>query len=195
MEFTGDTMRKEQRTISSIDKVLDYIEQDIENPEKESALGDLIDVHTLLTAIKVKHIESTKDVETTTEDLYIYSYMVIQSFKVVFGGWEANTNVMDDRVLLYNDIVYLDMNRDNDSIQCIVSFYHAANPVIVAEVINTLKDIFGAGLKVSNEVFITDEATGDYLWGEEAINKYITAINGNRIKPIIYFNDDTVGNS
>ena len=61
----------------SIDKVLDYIEQDIENPEKEESLGDLIDVHTLLTALKVKHIENTKDTETTSEDLYILSYSVV----------------------------------------------------------------------------------------------------------------------
>lgn len=195
MEFTGDNMRNEEQAISSIDKVLDYIEQDIENPEKEEGLGDLIDVHTLLTALKVKHIENSMSTETRSEDLYIYSYMVIQSFRVVFGGWDAKTKVMDDRVLLYNDIVYMDINRDSGHTQCIISFYFQANPVIVAEVINTLKDIFGSGLKVSNEVFITDEATGNYLWGEEAIKQYLSAINGNRIKPIIYFNDDTVGNS
>jgi len=188
-------MRKEQHTINSIDKVLDYIEQDIENPEKEEGLGDLIDVHTLLTALKVKHIENTKDVKTTDEDLYIYSYMAISSFRIVFGGWDATTKVVDGRVLLHNDIVYMDINRDEGVTQCITSFQFQSNPVIVAEVINTLKDIFGVGLKVSNEVFCTDESTGDYIWGDDDIRQHLRNISGNRINPIIYFDDNTVGNS
>jgi hypothetical protein len=195
MKYTGDTMRKEHQTINSIDKILDYIEHDIENPEKEPHLGDLIDVHTLLTQLKVKHIENDTEIKSTDDDLFIYSYMVMNSFKMVFGNWEANTTVIDGRVLLCNDLTYIDINRDEGKTECIVSFYHIASPVVVGEVINTLKDIFGAGLKVSSEVFTTDEATGKYIWGEDNIKQHIRNINGNKIRPILFFDDDTVGNS
>lgn len=185
---------QQQQTISSIDKVLEYIQQDIENPDKEGVLDDLIDVHALLTTMKARHIEKSKDNKTLPEDLYVYSYMVMQSFKVVFGGLDAFTKVLDDRVMIYNDLIYMDINRDNEYTECIISFYHRSNPVIVAEIINTLKDMFGVGLKVSNEVFVIDEATGNYIWGDEAIQQHLKNVSGVKIAPMVFFDDDTVGN-
>lgn len=193
---TGDIMRENCQSInSSIDKVLEYIEQDIENPDKKEGLEDLIDIHTLLTKIKVSHIEKVKTPNTQPDDLFIYSHLVISSFNIIFGTWECHTKATDERVLLYNDLIYLDINRDNGYTQCIISFYYQTNPVIVAEAINLLKDLFGLGLKVSSETFTTNDATGDYIWGEEAIQEHIRAINGLKIKPIVCFDDGTVGHS
>ena len=195
MEYTGDENRQEHHVILSIDKALDYIAQDIDNPDRAESVPDLIDVHELLTKLKINHIEKTKNDDSKDEDVFIYSYMVMNSLKIVFGAWDAHTKVVDGRVILHNDLVYMDINRDELPTQCIISFYYQMSPIIVAEVINTLKDIFGAGLKVSGEVFTVDEATGNYIWGMKDIHQHQKNISGNRIKPVVYFDDNTIGNS
>jgi len=192
MDYNREEHRRQNPSITSIDKVLDYVEQDLEDPTKDKDM--LIDVHALLSKMKAHHLKtSTKP--STEDDLFVYSYMITNSFTAVFGAWDAHTTVIDGRVLIHNEIVYMEINRDDGFLKCIVSFYHQTSPIVVAEVINTLKDLFGAGLKVSGELFTTDEATGKYIWGIENIQQYLRNINGHKIKPIIFFDDGTVGNS
>ena len=192
--FMGDKMRNEVCNTSSIDKVLDYIQNDIKTAAPVEVIEDLWDVHTFLTKIKAKQIEKNKKPDTTSSDLLMFANMVFDSLEAMFGEWECNTLLVDDRVIVNNDLVYMDINRDNRSIECIISFYKFINPVVVAETINTLKDIFGIGLRVSGELFVIDESTGDYVWGEKDISSYLNRVNGIKIKPILLFEDDTVGN-
>lgn len=192
--FMGDKMRKEICNTNSIDKVLDYIQSDIKTTDKPDMIEDLWDVHSFLTKVKAKQLEKNKNSESTSSDLLMYANMVFDSLEAMFGEWECNTTLIDDRVIVNNDLVYMDINRDNDLIECIISFYKFINPVVVAETINTLKDIFGIGLRVSGELFVVDESTGEYVWGDEDITSYLNRVNGIKIKPILLFEDDTVGN-
>lgn len=191
----------QSQKIESIDKILEYLEQSIEEQESENPTEEteqdiikhLIDVHGLLTRFKVVQVENEEDVDDSNT-IAIYSYMVMSSLTAVLGNWESKTHVVDGRILMCNDIVYLDVNMDGGRPGCMISLFHRANPVIVAEVINTLKDIFGTMLKVSSECFTTNEATGEYIWGDEEISKHLKAIHGVQVKPIIFFEDSTVGN-
>lgn len=183
---------QQTQEIESIDRVLRYIQQDIETQERDDLIDDLIDVHTVLTTIKAKHIKKS---HTISGDFHLYAYMVSQSLEMVFGEWESYTKVMDDRVIMYNDFFYMDINDENGPVECIVSFHHQSKPLIVAEAINTLKDIFGLGLKVSGEDFAINEASGEFIWGEDNIDQYTRNINGIKIKPMIFFDGDTIGNS
>lgn len=193
--FMGDKMRNESVSTNSIDKVLDYIQNDIKVSKKEEVIENLWDVHLFLTKIKARQIERNKKSDSTSSDLLMYANMVSDSMEVMFGEWECNTTLIDDRVILNNDLVYMDINREDGPIECIISFSKYTNPVVVAETVNTLKDVFGLGLRISGELFVVDEATGEYVWGDEEIEKHNRRINGAiKIKPIMIFEDDTVGN-
>lgn len=187
-------MQKTQYAAHSIDKVLDYIERNINDPEKDIEIESLVDVHAFLTKIKGKHLVKNGTKASIATDLLTYTNMISDAFNVVFGAWEANVTIVDDRVIVCNDLVYMDINMDTGATECIISFYNNANPVLVAEVASTLKDIFGLGFKVSGEVFVLDEATNEYIWGEEEIAKYFRRVNGIRVKPILWFENNELGN-
>ncbi|MDX9691799.1 MAG: hypothetical protein RBT45_05025 [Acholeplasmataceae bacterium] len=186
-------IRKNFCNTESIDKVLDYIQHDIESADDQDVVSDLIDVHNFLTKLKVEHISKVVT-EDVSDMLLLYTYITIDSFKAVFGNWESHTTIMDDRVILSNDLIYMDINIDTGYLRCIISFNKNTDVIVVGEVINTLKDIFGSGLHISSELFVVDESTKEYIWGEENIDMYLRGINGTKVKPIIVFNDDTVGN-
>jgi len=190
----GDKMYKAQYTTHSIDKVLSYIERDINDPAKEDVIENLVDVHAFLTRIKGHHVVKNGTRDTLASDLLLYANMISDAFNVVFGEWDADVTVVDDRVIVSNDLVYMDINMDTGAMECIISFYKYSNPVVVAEVASVLKDIFGMGFKVSGEVFIMDEATNEYIWGDEEITKYLKRVNGVKVKPILWFENDELGN-
>jgi len=192
--LTGDKMLKECCSTNSIEKVLDYIEKDINNPEKKEDVTDFVDVHAFLTKLKMKSMEKSRSDVSLNDDLLIYMNMIGDSFRVIFGEWGANTILMDDRVIISNDIVYIDVNEDYDMMGCVVSFHKFANPIIVAEAVGTLKDIFGMGVKVSSELFVMDEATDEYIWGDEEIASHLKRVNGIKVKPIVIYGDNTIGN-
>jgi hypothetical protein len=188
-------MQKEQQYVSrSIDKVLSYIERDINDPSKEDVVENLVDIHAFLTKIKSRHVVKNSTKKSLSTDLLLYSNMISDAFNVVFGEWDANITIVDDRVIVCNDIVYMDINMDNDVMECIISFHKNANPVIVAEVSSILRDMFGIGFKVSGEVFVVDESDHTYVWGEEDIMNYIKRVNGIKVKPILWFENEELGN-
>jgi len=190
----GDKMFKTEYAAHSIDKVLDFIEKDINDPAKEGVVENLVDIHAFLTHIKGKSIVKNGSKATLASDLLLYANMISDAFNVVFGEWAADVTIVDDRVIVCNDVIYCDINMDSDAIECIISFYRYANPVIVGEVCSTLKDIFGMGLKISGEVFIIDEANNSYIWGNEEIDNYLRRVNGIKIKPILWFDNNELGN-
>ena len=189
----GGKMRNVEYAVHSIDTVLDYIEKDINDPEKEDVVENLVDVHAFLTKIRSQHVLKNTSKETLSSDLLLYSNMVSDAFGVVFGEWHADITIVDDRVIISNDVTYMDINMDTGAMECIISFSKFASPVIVAEISSTLKDIFGIGFKVSGEMFVVDESTGEYVWGDEEISHYLKRINGVKVKPILWFDGD-VGN-
>ena len=190
----GDKMQKTQYTQHSIEKVLDYIEKNINDPKKDEVVENLVDVHAFLTKIKGQHVAKNGTRDTLSSDLLIYANMISDAFNVVFGEWEADITIVDDRVIVSNDLVYMDINMDTGAIECITSFCKYSDPVIVAEVASTLKDIFGMGFKVSGEIFIIDESTNEYIWGNEEIGNYIRRVSGVKIKPILWFDNNELGN-
>jgi hypothetical protein len=190
----GDKMHKEQYVSHSIDKVLDFIERGMNDPTKEDVVENLVDVHAFLTKMKSKHVVRNSTKESFTTDLLLYTNMISDAFSVVFGQWEANVTIVDDRVIISNDLLYMDINMDTGAVECIISFHKNSNPVIVAEATSVLKDIFDLGFKVSGEVFIIDEATSEYIWGEEDISNYIRRVNGIKVKPILWFDNGELGN-
>lgn len=184
----GEAMRKDFHIdVNSIDTLLNFIEEGIENPEKESIIGDLIDAHSFFTRLKVKNIESSKK-DLSDDYLFTYAYIVSSSLQAVFGNWDANTNVFDKRIVLNNDLVYIDLTTESGSLECSVAFGQATSPALAAELINTIRG-FLDNVKISDEVFITD-ANNNYIWGKEKIAEYHKRINGIHVKPIIYFDNE-----
>lgn len=188
----GEAMRKDFHIdTNSIDTLLNFIEEGIENPEKEGIVGDLLDAHSFFTRLKVKNIESSRK-EVDDEYLFTYAYIITSSLQAVFGNWEANTNVFDRRIVLNNDLVYIDLTTENGLLECSVAFGKTTSPALAAELINTIRG-FLDNVKISDEVFITD-VNNNYVWGEESIAEYYKKINGIHVKPIIYFgNEDGEG--
>lgn len=188
-------MMRDFHTINSINKVLDYLEQDISNNlEKKSDVSDLIDVHSFLSKLKYHHTEKEKTDKSKKDDLLTYSYMIINSLEIVFGVWDAYTHIIENRVVICNDLVYLDINMDYDITECVIAVAYDIDPIIAIEVVSTLKDIFGTSLKISNEVFDVDLATKEYIWGKDNIINHKKMMNGVRVKPIVVFNENTIGN-
>jgi hypothetical protein len=190
----GDKMHKEQYTTHSIDKVLDFIEKNINDPAKDEVIENLVDVHAFLTKIRSKHVTKNTTKSTLTDDLLIYSNMISDAFNVVFGEWNANITIIDTRVIISNDLVYMDINMDTGAMECIISFYKYISPVIAGEICSILKDIFDMGLKISGEMFVIDESDNTYVWGEADIENYLRRVNGIKVKPILWFENNELGN-
>ena len=122
---------------------------------------------------------------------------LIQGFKAMYDEVNFAVAESDDNssVALYNDIVFIDLSRDDDEILCAVAFNRHIPPVRVCEITSFLKDIFTLNLLIDEEHFIIDDSTGGFIWGENEIDKYYTRTKGRKVMPIIvYDTDGSIGN-
>lgn len=177
-----------------IDSVLDYIETDIKSQEDPEMVSHLVDIHSFLLSRKGDIIR--KDEKPVSNDTLItYAYTITQSMNVVFGSWDAQTTFVDDGVIVYNDMVYIQVVLNEKGIECFLAFSKYIDAYIAAEVAITLRDIFGISLFISDSPYIIDEATNEFIWGDEDITNYQKKTIGYQIKPIVFFSSDgEVGN-
>lgn len=131
------------------------------------------------------------------QDFGVLINSIIQGFTSMYGdvGFDIAEDTDNSCIVLHNDSVFIDMTKEDDEILCSLSFNRYMPPVKVCEITSFLKDIFTLNLLIDSEHFIIDESTGEYIWGDEAIDQYQTRSRGRKVMPIIvYDSDGSIGN-
>ena len=130
------------------------------------------------------------------KDKSIYLNSTIQILDHTFGMNDISFTHTDKSTLIHLGVAIIEISEDsmfNNVITCFVSFYESANVVVVAEIINTLKGVFGNKLIINQDTYIVDDITNKYIWGDDKTT--IKRRNGVLVPHSIVFTDNAAGHA
>lgn len=178
-------------TDRNIDEWIDIFKQrllDAKTDEKKEEMTKALDI---LSDVKVN---ITTGNNTISDELIIHVKLIYDSFKNIFNSWNCDAYQSDDRIMLSNDVLYIEIMEEQNSIWCLLSFRENTNPILSAEIAITMHDIFDIFLSINPEVFAINPLNNERIWGEENINAYKRSIKPIRINPITIMADSSIGN-
>ena len=128
------------------------------------------------------------------DDIFTTINKINRAMSLVFDSWEYYTIDGNGSIVLYNDVVYINLGSKNDNVYCDVGFCYGTQPEIVAEISFILKDILGSNVSVISGCFYYNELDNTFIWGENEIIKHINRLKGYRkIAPVIVYDDKSIG--
>jgi hypothetical protein len=135
------------------------------------------------------------DGEEINDDLIIHIKLISDALTNIFGTFEYQITRVNNIIVMYNDIVAIDLFVRDGNTHCLISFGYGSDIRVVAEITRTLCDIFGANLDISDSLYYINKIDDSFIWGEENIINHLNRSKGYmKINPVIYFDDEERGN-
>jgi len=178
----------------TIDQWIDLFKKNLEEASTEEDIAKYNKALEILVDIK-KSNSILSPGDDIKDDIFIYIKMISDAFYNIFNSWEYTARRIDNIIVIYNDVVSIDLYMDNGNVWCFVSFGYNTKPPLVAEITKTLCDIFDVRIGISNDVYYINELNDEFIWGEDNIRNYINSKKGYiKANPVIIFDDETRGN-
>jgi len=178
----------------TIDQWIDLFKKSLEEASTDEEVKKYTKALRILNDIK----ESSNIVnpgEDITDDVFIYIKMISDAFHNVFSSWEYTARQVDNVIVLYNDVVNIDLFVQDGRVHCLVAFGYDIKPPLVSEITKILCDLFGARLEIANNVYYITDIDGDFIWGEDNIYAHLRTKKGYiKVNPVVVFDDETRGN-
>jgi hypothetical protein len=178
----------------SLDDWIDLLKERIKEADNDEEIEKYEKAIELLNDVKNGN-NIIADGEEINDDLIIHIKLISDAFTNVFGTFEYQITRVNNIIVMYNDIVSIDLFVRNGTVNCLISFGYGSNIIVVAEITRTLCDIFGPNLEISDNTYYINKIDDTFIWGEENIIKHINRSKGYmKINPIVYFDNDEMGN-
>jgi hypothetical protein len=187
-------IQKDEYENYSIDDWIDLFKKRIEEDPNSENIEKYKDAIRLLSDVKDSNVILGNG-EAINDDLIIHIKMISDAFTHIFGDFEYNITQVENIIVMYNDILAIDLFVKNDRTHCLVSFGYGSDVRVVAEAMRILCDLFGPNIEVSDKIYYINKLTDEFIWGERDIEEHLNRSKGYmKINPVIYFDDEERGN-
>jgi len=149
------------------------------------------------TDIDVKETKNTlhllkrikKNGDLINPKVYMYLKLMNDALTHTFNKWEYILIKQTESIIIYNEMVYIELYEDNDNICCSIGFSHTIKPYISSYIAIILNDMFDSRINIIESVFMINVLDNTFIWGTDEIKKYNNIVKGYvKVKPFIIHN-------
>jgi hypothetical protein len=149
----------------------------------------------LLNDVKNNNNIIVDDYEEINDDMIIHIKLISDALTNIFGTFEYQITRVNNIIVMYNDIVAIDLFVRDGNTNCLISFGYGSDIIVGAVITRTYCDIFDDNLEISNSLYYINKIDDSFIWGEENIINHLNRSKGYmKINPVIYFDDEERGN-
>ena len=130
------------------------------------------------------------------DQLLIYANYVRKSIDAIFTCTDKPKILAHDdtvSMMLYEMALLYFKYDANGAVTCVVSIHDECDVILVAELMNCLKDIFKQNIYVNEDTYIQDPTGIDLIWGRDNIDNHNDRTWGIKVSHTVMFDDSMAG--